>query len=238
MTAAEKKKRNQVILLVALSAVLLAVVYWQYLLSPALTACNELTEEIYDNETRLSEMQNEVAAIPGYKREVDDVISRISGKTADLYPVMNTEDADIMLLKSMSSSGLSAASLSVTAASADADGKNARDTGVYVITANYVAHGSYSSLLSFISKVNEMPAVVISSIEGTAVANEEKSLTIGGGGYQNNANKTPASESNMEFNITAQVYMYLAPDIPEHFDEPEPETLEINVDSGNIDDLL
>lgn len=237
MTAAEKKKRNQVILLVALSAVLLAVVYWQYLLSPALTACDDLTEEIYDNETRLSEMQNEVAAIPGCKREIDDVISRISEKTADLYPVMNTEDADIMLLKSMTSSGLSAASLSVTF-STDEESSTANDTGVYVITANYVAHGSYSSLLSFISKVNEMPAVVISFIEGTAVADEEKSLTIGGGGYQNNVQKTPASESSMEFNINAQVYMYLAPDIPEHFDEPGPETLEINADSGNIDDLL
>lgn len=237
MTAAEKKKRNQVIMLIILSAILVAVVYWQYLLSPALTACDELSEEILDNEMRLSEMQGEIAAIPGYKRSAEDTLSRISEKTAALYPVMNTEDADIMLLNCMTSSGLNASSLSVSAEAAHTDDRDAKDTGVYIITASYSAKGSYSSLLSFISKANEMPAVVITLLEGTASSDEEKSLIVSAGGAQSEIRQNPASETSMEFNITMQVYMYLAPDIPEHFDEPEPETLEVSY-GDNIDDLL
>lgn len=241
MTPSEKKKRNQVVLLVILSAVLLAVVYWQYLLSPTLTACDDLDNEIFDNETRLADMQSEIMAIPGYERDVDDTIARISEITADLYPVMNTEDADLMLLKSMSSSGLKASSLSVTAAPAGGSGKESDEdgnsTGVSVITAVYEASGSYSSLLNFISRVNDMPAVVITSVSGAAQSNTDSTYTLSNAGAQTEIKDTPASERDMTFELTAQVFMYETPEIPEHFDEPASQTLEVEVDAG-LDDLL
>ena len=237
MTPSEKKKRRQVALLVILSAVLLAVVYWQYLLSPTLTACDELEEEIFDNETRLTDMQSEIIAIPGYKRDIGDVLSRIDQGTAELYPVMNTEDADIMLLKSMNSSGLSASSLFVSAAAAGENDEDGSSTGVYIITAVYEANGSYSSLLNFISRVNDMPAVVISSITGSAEAPEDTTYTLGTGGAQTEMKNTPASEKSMTFELTAYVFMYEAPEIPEHFDKPLSQTLEVEVDAG-LEDLL
>lgn len=230
MTASEKKKRNQVILLVILSAVLLVVVYWQYLLSPLLTSCDELDEEIFDNEMLLSDMQSEIISIPGYERDIEDTFSRISEKTAELYPVMNTEDADMMLLSGMSSSGLSASSLSVSSASAGDEKDGSDNTGVYIITAVYNAKGSYSSLLRFVSRVNDMPAVVISSVSGTAEASEDKSYTVTAGEALSDLTQTPASERDMTFEITVQVYMYSAPDIPEHFDEPASQTLEAGSD--------
>ena len=237
MTPSEKKKRRQVVLLVVLSAVLLAVVYWQYLLSPTLTACDDLDEKISDNETRLADMQSEIIAIPGYERDTEDVITRIGESTAELYPIMNTEDADIMLLKSMNSSGLSASALSVSASPAGENDGDGESTGVYIITAVYEAAGSYSSLLNFIARVNGMPAVVISSITSNSAASEDKTYTPGAGGARTDVNNTPASEESMTFELTAQVFMYEAPEIPEHFDEPPSQTLEVEVDAG-LDDLL
>ena len=69
MTQTEKKKRSQITLLIILSAVLLAVIYWQYLLYPMLTSCDELTEDIQDNEMQLAGIQSEIASIPGYERD-------------------------------------------------------------------------------------------------------------------------------------------------------------------------
>lgn len=236
MTPSEKKKRSQVLILIVLSAVLAAVIYWQYLLSPTLTANSELEDEIANNQDRLADIQSEMMAMPGYERDIEDTLSRISAATAELYPIMNNEDADIMLLSSMAESGLSANSLSVDSASLSTE-EDAVNTGVYVITAAYEATGSYSALLSFISKVNDMPAVVISSVSGTAAEVEESAFVVGGGSAQTEVKKTPASEKNMTFEITAQVYMYQAPEIPEHFDEPDPETLEVDLGT-DVDDYL
>lgn len=235
MTQSEKKKRRQIIILIILSVLLLAVVYWQYLLVPKMTACEELSNEIADNEITLSAIQGKVLAMPGYERDIDEALANIDESTADLYPVMNNEDADIMLLQRMEKCGLNASSLSVTAAAAGADEKKKStdddNTGVYVITAKYEAHGSYTSLLSFISEMNKLPAAVITSMKGTSAASEEKTYTVGGGRAETNITKQSASETDMTFELSIDVYMYQPPEIPDHFDVQRGDTSD-DADTG------
>ena len=237
MTQSERKKRRQVIILLALSVLLIGVVYWQYLLMPKLTACDELNSEIADNEDILADMQAEIIAVPGYERDRDDTLSKIGEDTAELYPLMNNEDADIMILGSMEKSGLTASSLSVVTAAAESSGKDPADTGVYVITASYEANGSYSALLSFISKMNELPAVSVGSVKASAAETENETYVVGNGRADTVKDTVDASENDMTFEITVRVFMYAAPEIPDHFAKSYDDNTS-GIQTGGIDDYL
>lgn len=237
MTQSERKKRRQVIILLALSVLLIGVVYWQYLLMPKLNACDELNSEIADNEDILADMQAEIIAIPGYERDIDDTISKIGEDAAELYPLMNNEDADIMILGNMEKSGLTASSLSVVTAAAESSGKEPADTGVYVITASYEASGSYSALLSFISKMNELPAVSVGSVRASAAETENETYVVGNGKADTVKDTIDVSENDMTFEITVRVFMYAAPEIPDHFAKPYDDNTS-GTQTGEIDDFL
>lgn len=231
MTQTEKKKRDQITLLIILSAVLLAVIYWQYLLYPMLTSCDDLTESIQDNETQLAEIQGEIMSIPGYERDISTSLEKISAMTAELYPIMNTEDADILLLSRISASGMSAETLSI--GFEEISGKSTDFTGIYRITADYSAKGSYAQLISFIDSLNEMPAVVINSVTGTASEKDNSSSAS-----TDNAETAAASENDMEFQLSISVYMYQAPEIPEHFSAAVSEEADSDSSVSDLDSLL
>lgn len=226
MTQTEKKKRSQITMLIILSAVLLAVIYWQYLLYPMLTSCDELTNDIQDNEMQLAGIQSEIASIPGYERDISASLDEISAMTGDLYPVMNTEDADILLLSRITASGMTAETLGIELE--EISGKNA-DTGVSRITAAYSAKGSYAQLINFVSSVNELPAVVINSVTGTATSRDD----TGTDGVS-----VPAGENDMEFQLNISVYMYQQPEIPEHFSAEVSEEADSDSSVSDLDSLL
>lgn len=237
MTQTEKKKRNQITILIVLSAVLLAVIYWQYLLYPMITSCDELTESIQDNNTELAEIQSKIASIPGYERDISTTLDNLSEMTADLYPVMNTEDADIMLLSRLKSSGISAETLNITYEEIS-DENGGEPTGISRITAEYSAKGSYAQLIRFISSMNGMPAVVINSVTGTASETNDKSFSVSTNGAETNTITTPASENDMEFQLNISVYMYQSPEIPEHFSAPVSSEAEPDSSDSELDSLL
>ena len=209
-----KKQKNQLIFLAVLTAALVVVMYWQYLIVPLNTAIEELEEEIESNQMAAIEMNMEISTIADYEEMNEVLTAKLTEETKDLFPIMNTEDADIMLLNYIKKSGLSASTLQVSSNISEQ-----QETGVYIITASYEAKGSYAQLLSLIKSINAEPAVVFTSINAAAQSVSESTLVIAPDGPQTVTGEKPASEEDMTFILDLAVFMYEAPVIPDYFSD-------------------
>lgn len=241
----DRKKRRQIIILVILTIILVVMAFWQYLMSPLLEEKSELESEVAANEDKLSEMNNEILLAMGYERDIETTLSSISEITADLYPVMDNEDADMMLLSELNKCGLDAMSLSV--GSADSQSKSssvsttttATDTGISQITAVYSATGSYAQFVKFVAAMNEKPSVIIESIQASAAETESETYTVSPAGVNTSSTVTPASEEELAMELTLCVYMYEQPIIPDTFVIVEDsETEEAGTDESGYDSYL
>lgn len=216
------KQKTQFIVLGVLSAVLVLILVYNFLLKPVLDDCSELKDEIEANDMLKWSQMEEISFIPTYEEEIGQAKVALEERTAKLYEPMNSEDADIILLKRLTDSGLKALTLSVTSAvplsELQPDEKYAPDsveTGVSVITASYEAEGSYSQLLSFIGLINSDPAVSVVSIEYSAAEEKKSSLVVGNGGFVNVAENNEVSEQQLTITVALDVYMFSPPVMPE-----------------------
>lgn len=208
-----KKQKNQLILLVILTVALVIVMYWQYLIVPINNECEELKTEIEALEDEHLDMMMEIASVYSYKEEIAAHEAAIAKHTEKLFPLMNNEDADIMLLGYIKECGLHASTLSVS----NTLGGEVT-SGVYSITASYEAEGSYAQLRKLIEKINAEPAIVILGVSAIADGDTEDVVTMTENGPVTDSNLIPASEDEFSITIELQVFMYEAPVVPEHFD--------------------
>lgn len=244
-SVSDKKKRRQVIILIILTIVLIAMAFWQYLMSPLLEEKSELQEQVSANEDKLTEMNNEILVAMGYERDIETTLSQISEETAELYPVMDNEDADMLLLSEINRCGLSAAVLSVSGGEAEASGSTvgtsttATETGVGKITAVYQVTGSYAQFVNFVAAMNKLPSVIIEDFTAAAAQEQTETYTVSASGASTDTVVTPASESSLTMQLSLSVYMYETPTIPETFAiVEESETAEAGTDESGYDDYL
>lgn len=209
-----KKQKNQLILLVLLTVALVIVMYWQYLIVPINNECEELKTEIEALEEEHLDMMMEIASVYSYKEEIAAHEAAIAKHTENLFPLMNNEDADIMLLGYIKECGLHASTLSVSNTLGDEE----VTSGVYSITASYEAKGSYAQLRKLIEKINAQPAIVILGVSAIADGDTEDIVTMTENGPVTEASIIPASEDDFSLSIEMQVFMYEAPVVPEYFD--------------------
>lgn len=212
MAKMNKKQRTQVIILAILSVALVLVIYWQYMLSPLIKECEELSSDIEENEMQLMQTMLEIADISTDIEENEALLKSIAEQTEKLYPIISTDDADIILLKYITASGLSANSLSVAQSEASSAG-----TGIYVITAEYSVSGSYKQLRNLIEKLNTEPAIYITSVSAVSETESSEKLELSAAGGTTTTLKTPASEEDMSITLSISLYMYEAPVIPDYF---------------------
>lgn len=225
MAKVSKKQKTQFIILGILSAALVVVIYWQYLLSPIKTECEELQSTIEDNEMLQMSVMLEVASINSLIDDNEALMKSLETRTADLYPVMNTDDVDIILLKYIQDSGFEVSSLSIGAEESTENAEGNSATGISTINATYSIAGSYKQLLSLIEKINTEPAVIITAITASSEEESEQVFEISADGGQNTTVTKPASEDNLTLEISFCVFMYEAPEIPETFESEKNDSL-------------
>ena len=224
MAKMNKKQKTQFIFLAVLSVVLVIVIYWQYLLSPIMKECGELSSSIDENEIQL---MNTMMTIGDMSVDIDEneaLLKSIAEQTADLYPIINTDDADIIILKYISDCGLSASTLAIASSEPSAAG-----TGIFTINAEYGVSGSYKQLRALIEKLNTEPAICITGIAAAAEGKRTEVLEITHDGPATVTHEEPASEENMDVVLAISLYMYEAPVIPEYF-KPEAKDDEDGID--------
>ncbi len=173
------KQRTEILVLMALSIILAAVLYVQFVLLPLMSECTELEERIGEEQFSLSVKKMDILSAERLAADNEALRGRISYQRSLLSPHLSAEELDIRMMTHFVASGLSVLTLDI-ASVYDVD------TDISIHTAEYTAEGTYSSLLELISLVNCERGMAIDSISvrsdstgGRAASSQRLIFTIG-----------------------------------------------------------
>lgn len=239
MTASSAKQKKQFIVLSILVVLLVGVVYWQYLLSPIISECDELESKIEENRFQQLDVVSDIAGIPVYEDKNGEIFEKLSAETEKLFPIITNENADILILGYLNKSGLNARTLVISSGApvsvSENDEEESKDTGIRIITASYEARGSYSSLRKFIEMKNSEPAIYITGI--TAVTKDDDN-TSAKDKTEFEAQSETVNENDLLITIGISLYMYETPSVPEHFEASDKESETATNQDEDISDKI
>lgn len=186
-----KSSKRQTLLLYVLCVVLAAVLIVMYVILPMYDKKSELELNIETAQTELDTLMLSAMNKEPLQTMNDELSESINADYENLYLMSetNAEDADNEILSIINSCGINAVSLDITPIAPVEDSEIYSDipssdsadeetvtvtSGVYSVTCNYSVECSYSQLIRLIGKINQQPAMSISSISYEPVTNENE----------------------------------------------------------------